>query len=301
MRDPARQPAEGEQHGEHPGRKAHRPIDHPGIEVDVRVELALNEVVVGQRDLFHGLGDVEQLVISTQLAEDLVGLLLDDSGARIVILVNPVAEAHQLDPVLAVFDLADECVHIATAGTDLLQHLQHRLVGATVQWAPQRVDPAGDRREQVGLGRAHQAHRRGRTVLLVIGVQDQQHVQRPDDLWVDVVGFGRQSEGHSQEVFDKRHRIVRVKEGLTDRLLVGVCGDGRQLGQQPDRRQLDLVVIHRIKGVLVVGAECVDRAGQHRHGVRVAREPVEEPLEILVQQSMPLDLGGELLEFLGRR
>ena len=110
------------------------------------------------------------------------------------------AEAHQLDPVLAVFDLADECVHIATTGANLLQHLQHRLVGTPVQWAPQRVDPAGDRREQVGLGRAHQAHRRGRTVLLVIGVQDQQHVQGPDDLRVDVVGFGRKPEGHPEEV-----------------------------------------------------------------------------------------------------
>ena len=32
-------------------------------------------------------------------------------------------------------------------------HLQHRLVGAAVQRAPQRVDAAGDRGEQVGLAR----------------------------------------------------------------------------------------------------------------------------------------------------
>ena len=60
-------------------------------------------------------------------------------------------------------------------------------------------------------------------------------------------------------------------------------------------------MIHRIKRVLIVGAQRVDGAGQHRHGVRITREPVEEPLEILVQESVPLDLGGERLKLLGRR
>src|SRR3712207_2446239 len=49
--DPAGQPAEGEEHGEHPRREAHRPVDQAGVEVDVRVELALDEVVVGEGDL----------------------------------------------------------------------------------------------------------------------------------------------------------------------------------------------------------------------------------------------------------
>src|ERR1700733_3406954 len=51
--DPAGQPAEGEQHGEHPGRESQRPVDQPGVEVDVWVQLALDEVVVGQRSLFE--------------------------------------------------------------------------------------------------------------------------------------------------------------------------------------------------------------------------------------------------------
>jgi len=37
--DPARQPPEGEQHREHLGREAQRPVDQPGVEVHVRVSL----------------------------------------------------------------------------------------------------------------------------------------------------------------------------------------------------------------------------------------------------------------------
>ena len=70
---------------------------------------------------------------------------------------------------------------------DLLEHLEDRLVGAAVQRAGQRVDAGGDRREQVGLARADQAHRRGGAVLLVVGVQDEQLVERLDHGGVDVV------------------------------------------------------------------------------------------------------------------
>jgi hypothetical protein len=108
----------------------------------------------------------------------------------------------------------------------------------------------------------------------------------------------REAERHPQEVLDQRQRVVRVQERLADRLLVGVGRDGRQLGQQPDGGQLDLLVVERVERILVVRAQRVDRAGQHRHRVRVAREAVEEALQVLVQQRVPLDLGGELLQLL---
>ena len=135
----------------------------------------------------------------------------------------------------------------------------------------------------------------------MVGVQDEQHVQRAHHLRVELVGFGGEAERHAQEVLDQRQRVVRVQERLSLGLLVGVGRDGRQLGQQPDRRQLDLLVVERIQRILVVGAQRVHGAGQHRHRVGVAREAVEEPLEVLVQQGVPLDLRGELLQLLLRR
>jgi hypothetical protein len=44
LRDPARQAADREQHGEHVHRDAERLVDDARVEVDVRVELALDEV-----------------------------------------------------------------------------------------------------------------------------------------------------------------------------------------------------------------------------------------------------------------
>jgi hypothetical protein len=76
-----------------------RLVDQAGVEVDVGVELALDEVLVLERDLLQLLGDLEQRVDPGDL-EDVVAGLLDDLGARVVVLVDPVAEAHQ--PLVAV-------------------------------------------------------------------------------------------------------------------------------------------------------------------------------------------------------
>ena len=64
---------------------------------------------------------------------------------------------------------------------DLLQHLDDGLVGATVERAPQGVHAGGDRGEQVGLARSDEANGRRRAVLTVVGVEDQQHVERLGD------------------------------------------------------------------------------------------------------------------------
>src|SRR3546814_10843876 len=61
---------DGEEHGEHRGRDAHRLQDDAGIEVDVGEQLLLDEIVVLQRDPLQLHGDVEQrVVIDAELAE----------------------------------------------------------------------------------------------------------------------------------------------------------------------------------------------------------------------------------------
>src|SRR5699024_11534387 len=63
-----------------------------------------------------------------------------------------------------------------------------------------------------------------------------------------------------------------LQEGLPLRLFERVGGDRGQLAQQPDRGQLDLIVVGRVQGILVLRGEGVDHAGQHRHRMGVARE-----------------------------
>ena len=74
--------------------------------------------------------------------------------------------------------MRDVLVDVAAVVADAFEHLDDGLVGAAVQRAPQRVDAGGDRREQVGLARTDQAHGAGGAVLLVVGVQDEQLLER---------------------------------------------------------------------------------------------------------------------------
>lgn len=184
---------------------------------------------------------------------------------------------------------------------DALEHLQHRLVGATVQRAPQGADAGGDRGEHVRLRGADQTHGGGRTVLLVVRVQDQQLVERRDHDRVRYVLLRRDREGHPQEVLDVPEVVARVDEGVADRLLVRVRRDGRQLGEQPDRGEVALLLVERVVAVLVERRQRADHGGQHRHRVGVARESVVEPLDVLVQQRVLGDLVLERGELVDRR
>src|SRR5581483_2084356 len=77
--DPAGGAGNGEQHREHVDGEAHRLVDQPGVEVDVGIELAGDEVVVGEGDLLELEGEVEEGVAAGDL-EDPLGGGLDDPG-----------------------------------------------------------------------------------------------------------------------------------------------------------------------------------------------------------------------------
>ncbi len=143
----------------------------------------------------------------------------------------------------------------------------------------------------------HHPHGRRRAVLLVVGVEDEQHVDGPGDDRVDLVLLCRHPEGEPHEVLDVPEGVVGVEEGLPDRLLVGVGGDRRHLRQQPYGRDLHVLPVERVEAVLVERRQGRDGRGEHGHRVGVAREPVEEPPQALVQQGVPTHVvseGGQL-------
>ena len=49
-----------------------RAIDDAGVEIDVRIELPLDEVRIGERRLFELLGDVEDRIVDVPLGQQLV-------------------------------------------------------------------------------------------------------------------------------------------------------------------------------------------------------------------------------------
>ena len=108
----------------------------------------------------------------------------DDLGARVVVLVDAVAEAHQ--PAVPLLHLLDELRH-ALDVADLGQHPQDRLVGAAVERPVERRCRARERAVRVDLARADRAHRVGAAVLLVVCVEDEQHLQRTFERGLGVV------------------------------------------------------------------------------------------------------------------
>ncbi len=117
----------------------------------------------------------------------------DDPRARIEILVEPVTEAHQSNVIGFVLDPGQKSIDLGDRAY-LLQHVEHGLIGTAVRRSPERRYSGGNRRVGVRAGASGQAHR-GRTgVLLVIGMQDEQQVERFGRHGVGRIGLRRSGE-----------------------------------------------------------------------------------------------------------
>src|SRR6266566_845461 len=134
---PSRHASNCEQDREEIGRERHRAVDQPRVEVDIRIELARSEVIVGERDSLQLEGDLQILVHADDL-EHFIRQLLHDLGARVVALVNAVAESHQ-PPALATLHGLDESRNVLDAA-DLADHPEDLLIGAAMQRPKQRGD-----------------------------------------------------------------------------------------------------------------------------------------------------------------
>src|ERR1700751_4140374 len=97
---PVRHPADGardrEHHREHRAWNADGAVDDARIEIDVRVELAADEVLVLESDLLEAQRELEQRIVGApESGEHLVRHLADDLGARIEVLVDAMPEANE--------------------------------------------------------------------------------------------------------------------------------------------------------------------------------------------------------------
>src|SRR5215203_4489327 len=175
---PLRHPTGGAGYGEHDGEGVRGYpqgfVDEAGVEVYIGIELAARKVFVIERPLFELDGDVEQRALLVRGLEHLVDVAADDPGPRVVVLVHPVAEAHEtLVAMLDALEEVGDVVGVAYA----LEHPEDRDVGPAVQGAVESGAACGDGREGVDPRRPDDPHGRGRTVLLVVGVQYEEHVE----------------------------------------------------------------------------------------------------------------------------
>src|ERR1700722_20360682 len=289
LSNPANGAREREQNREHVGWEAHRFQRYAGIEVDVRIELLLDEIIVVKRNTLELNRDVKQrIVLDSELVEHLMGGALHDLGARIIVLVNAMAEAHQAKRIVLVLRLGDVFGNVLDP-SDLAQHLERGLVGAAVGWAPKASDTGGDAGERISSGGSGEAHGRGRGVLLVVSVQDKDAVERPRQDGVDFVLLARDREAHAQEIRRVIELILRIDEWLADCVFERHRRERRHFSDHADRSDFALPGIADVGRVVIEGGERADARHHYGHRVRVATETVEETVHLIMHHRVARD------------
>ncbi len=297
--DPTGQPAQSKERREHIRRRSDRVVDHARVEVHVRVQFPLDEVVVLEGDLFEFHRDLEKRAVDAKLVENVKAGLLDDARSGIEVLVDPMAKAHEPRGVVIALCSLDELPPRHALVPDGGEHVDDLLVGSTVQRTPKRIDPRRNRPEKIDHGRTHQASRRGRAVLFVVGMKNKQQVEGLADHFVDLVLLAWVAKHHPHEVAHVVEAVVRVHEGLAHRVLIGVGGEGGEFRDESVHRDLDLVLVAGVEGIGIESGECTHRSGTGRHGVRILGERGVEFPEVLVEHGVVVDRIGEVVELVG--
>ena len=162
--------------------------------------------------------------------------------------------------------------------------------------SPQGGDARRDAGEGIGAGRTGQAHGRGGGVLLVVGVQDEDAVHGLGQDGVALVVLSRHGEAHAQEVLGVAQLVARAHERLADGVFIGARGDRRDLGDHAVHGDPAVVRIIDVQGVVIEGRQGADRGGHDGHGVGVAPETLEKPVELILcsmvcWRDVPFELG----------
>ncbi|CSE38493.1 Uncharacterised protein [Shigella sonnei] len=136
MGDPANGTCHCENDGEHGRRNTHRFQDDTRVEIDVRVQFLLDKVRVVQRDVFQLHSHFQQVIFGAQLFQNFMAGFTHYGGARVVIFVHAVTEAHQAERIIFIFRTTNKFRNVFN-GANFFQHFQRRFVSTTVRRSPQ--------------------------------------------------------------------------------------------------------------------------------------------------------------------
>ena len=294
MRDPADGTRQGEENGEHRRREAHRLECDTRIEVDVRIELLLDEILVVEGDPLEFQRDIQhRIVLDPEDLQHFVAGLLHDPCAWVVILVDAMPEAHQTEGIILVLRLLD-VFRNAIDRTDFLQHVERSLVGATMRRPPEAGNAGCNAGERICTRGACETNRRGRGVLFVIGMQNEDavHCARKDG--IDLVGFGRNREAHMEEILGIIEIVARIDDRLSSRVLVGHRSDGRHLGNQTAARNHALQRIVNVGRVVIEGRQGSNHTAHDGHRMGITTEATQEEGHLLMHHGVHGDSAFEL-------
>ena len=197
------------------------------------------------------------------------------------------AEAQQ--PFVRRLDAREELGYLA-GRSDRPQHRQHPLGGSPAHRPGQRGDTGRDGRVWIHMRGPDRAHGGRRSVLLVVGMQHKQHVQRALDDRVRGVAKLAHPKHHRQQVPRVAEVILGVHVRQPLQVAVGEGRQGRQLRQQANYLPLPGLLVVHLVGVGIETGERTDRRGHHRDRTRVIPESLDEPLDVLMDEVASADL-----------
>ena len=116
----------------------------------------------------------------------------------------------------------------------------------------------------------------------MVGVQDEELVQRPLQPRVGLVAGLGHLEEHGEEVPGVREVVVRVDVRQAEAAAVGEGGQSRDLGDETHRRHVALALVVYVGRVRVVGRERADAGEEHPHRVGVVPEAAHVLLDVLM-------------------
>ncbi len=160
-----------------------------------------------------------------------------------------------------------------------------------MQWPMQRADPSRATGVKIIARGSHRAHRIRRTVLFVIGVQNEQHFHRSDQAGVrGVVAFGS-FEQHLQEVVAVAVAVIRVHVRTGFALAVGERGQRGHLGDQAGDVQSAGLRVVEVAGIGVEGEKRRHRRHHDCHRMRVMGKARQHGLQLVGQHPVTSDQG----------
>ena len=129
----------------------------------------------------------------------------------------------------------------------------------------------------------------------MVGVQDEDLVERVGKHRVDLVFLARHCEAHVKEVLGEFQRVLRINEGLAKIIFEGHGGQRRNLGDHAHRGDHALLRIVDVRRVVIERGQRADGRHHHRHRMGVAAETLEETGHLLVNHGVkdhtPVEIG----------
>ncbi len=128
---------------------------------------------------------------------------------------------------------------------DFFQHFDDGLVRAAVQRTPKRANACRNGGEEISTTRSHHAHRRGRAILLVVGMQQQDQIQCARDFRMNgVINVGSRKK-EVQEIRAVIQTGLRIDRRFAFLGTMGERGKRADLGDEHGGRLIKLGQIMR--------------------------------------------------------